>query len=282
MGTTRFAALVARHEQGMAVYGPFISRADARLGADWLGSTDPRVFATRPIALYSPDSDPLSTTEASRIGEVVQLPEDIVSLVATHDAEPIVDNAHPVVVLVVLIAPQHPALLAGPFDSHTAARTWCGRVRGSEIGHMAECHLLPLRRSDLGVDNPPNETTVPQAPGVVLLDTENASVVYGPFSSGMDAALFWHDLTHVLELTNVQQVHVCELAPPTDGATPATDGVPDSTDERVRGWVVRLAARANEEPRLVGPFNDEHSARTWRAEPACAATTGTALPIYAP
>src|SRR5882762_3285437 len=98
MGMTRFAALVARHDQGVAVYGPFVSHTDARLGADWLGSTDPRVFATRPIALYPPDSDPLSSVEASRMGEVVQLPDTVASLVATHTTESEAGGARAVVV----------------------------------------------------------------------------------------------------------------------------------------------------------------------------------------
>lgn len=262
------------------MYGTFISRADTRLGADWLGSTDPRVFATRPIALYPPDSDRLPTAKTSRMAEVIQLPEEVVSLVATHDEESIADDVGAVVVLIVLAASQHPALLVGPFGSLAAARTWLGRVDGSGSGHRAECYVLTLRHSDLGVDAAADEGSLPQATSVVLLDTEDASVVYGPFGSGMDAALYRHDVTGVLTLTNVRQVHICKLASPADAVEPARDGEKVSTNDRVRGWVVRLTPIGHAKPRPVGPFNAEDSARTWCA--ASGSTAATALPIYAP
>lgn len=278
-----FAALIVRREHGLAVYGPFATRSDARLGADWLGSTDPRVLATRPIAMYPPDSDPLSTTNPPRQGEVVQLPDEIASLVATRTEEATVDAASAVAVLVVIAAPLHPALLVGPFDSPTAARTWAGRVGGTSDHHTAECYLLPLQPSDLGIDDTPDETQHARATSVVLLDTDDASVVFGPFDNGLDAALYWHDVTRVLTLTNVQQVHICELASPTETATtmgPATDEIA-STDKRVRGWAVRTTARGDDEQRLVGPFYDEHHARTWSTKPDADSTT-TVLPICAP
>jgi hypothetical protein len=282
MDTSRFAALVARHEQGLTVYGPFASRVDARLGTEWLGSTDPRVVATRPIALYPPDSDPLSTTDESQRGEVVRLPDEIASLMAAHREDATVDDASAVAVLVVLAAPEHPALLVGPFDSSADARTWHGRAGRTGGTHTAECYLLPVRRSDLCVQEPPGETGLPQATSVVLLDTEDDSVVYGPFDTGMDAALYWHDVTRVLTITNVRHVHICELAPPTDTAVPATAGENMSADKRVRGWgraADRTGARRAEAYRPVHRrtrrANLEHHARLGRHDSAsdlCAMT----------
>jgi hypothetical protein len=201
-----FAALVVRHEQGLAVYGPFASSSDARLGADWLGSTDPYVVATRPIAMYPPESDPLSTTGRSGMGEVVQLPDEIVSMITDRTEEATVDTASAVVVLVVVAAPPHPALLlAGPFDSSMAARAWLGWAGGTSGEHTAECYVLPLRHSDLGMDGPPDEIQCGRATSVVVVHTDHASVVFGPFDSGLDAALYWHDVTRDLTVTNVRQ-----------------------------------------------------------------------------
>ena len=51
--------------------------------------------------------------------------------------------------------------------------------------------------------------------------------------------------------------------------------------KRVRGWAVRTTASGDDEQRLVGPFYDEHRARTWSTKPGADSTT-TVLPIYAP
>lgn len=277
MTTTRFAALAVRPREGISVYGPFRDRGDATLAADWLGATEPDVRATRSVALHPPEQPALPGPTGS-VGEVVELPDDV-AIGARDDATPATpSDADGLVVALVLPSTPRCALFVGPFDTPATAIAWCASAEAPDGGREAEAHPLPMRHSDIKGDTPPQTAS----PAVVLVDTDSGPVVYGPFSSGLDAALYWQHITSVLRLTNVRQAHVCDLTPPQpDHDAPRPDTAPATAGER--GWVLRLhnAATPDGDPVLVGPFTHERAAAAWHrtGEPTPA---GAPSPIHEP
>ena len=273
MTTTMYIALAVRHDDGLTAYGTFTDLTDARLTTTWLGTSDERVIATRTAALHPPDIEGTSPANRFIADKLIELPRSLADLLTLQRSRSTVDGPGEVVVLALLTTRHDRALLIGPFVSSEAARAW-QHTDDPIARRVADSYLLPLHRSDLDISAP----DTPGAPAVILLDTENASVAYGPFRNGMAAALFWHDFTTVITLTNVQRVYFCGLTPPIT-TTPPGDDVVHAPNGRTRGWVVRLAGSDHGEPTLVGPFRDEHSAQRWRDNNT--ASFAAVLPIFA-
>lgn len=168
------------------------------------------------------------------------------------------------------------ALIIGPFDTRVDADEWCGHAHNPSGGRPGEARVLALRRTGqdfvgLGRTGVADGADAQQA--VVMLDTDEATVVYGPFASALDAALFWHDVTGALELTNVRKAGVCELTAP--GADARASGAGGTA-----GWVVRSRAETTTgEPLVVGPFPDARAASAWRAS---SSHGGSVLPVREP
>ncbi|TKG60957.1 hypothetical protein [Prauserella endophytica] len=277
-----FIALTVSLPGGVVAHGVFGTRADARLCADWCGITDPDVEATRAVALFSPDSEPVLTHDTTR-GEVFVLPDEVMSVLENHTAEATVRDEC-VIALVVVPTEPRAAFAVGPFD-RDQARRWLTDASTPRKGRPAECRLLPVRASALGTVAATAATTDRPVPAVVLLDTSNGPVCYGPFDSTLDAALFWHDITRTLQLTNVHGTSVCELLTPGPGSASTAPSGTTPDDDRVRGWVVRLAPSGRDrdaDPRLVGLFTDEPSAREWQPDSTESTSATAILPVYRP
>lgn len=283
MNRVSFIALTASPTDGIVAYGVFDSRSDARLCADWCGVSNPHVSATRPVALFPPDAEPV-LTHTTIGGDIFPLPDDILPALEDRPPKTTPQDEHVVALVVAPTAPRV-AFAVGPFDGDRADQ-WLTDTAKPRQGVSTVCCLLPVRASGLAV-GPHGIADAEPAPAVVLLDTSHGPVCYGPFDTAMDASLFWHDTTRTFELTNVYGTHICELIPPEP--PPAVTGrpiadIPD--DGRVRGWVARLAPADGDrdgEPRLVGLFADESNARDWRpASPPDTSPVAAILPVYDP
>lgn len=276
-----FITLTVSLPGGVVAYGVFGTRAEARLCADWCGITDPDVAATRAVALFPPDADPVLTHDTTR-GEVFVLPDEVLSVLENHTAEATARDEY-VIALVVVPTEPRVAFAVGPFD-RDQARHWLAEAAPRK-GRPAECRLLPVRASALGTVAATAATTDRPVPAVVLLDTANGSVCYGPFDSTLDAALFWHDITRILKLANVHGTSVCELLTPGPDSASTLPSATTPDDDRVRGWVVRLAPSGRDrdaDPRLVGLFTDEPSAREWQPDSTALTSAIAVLPVYRP
>ncbi|GAB3000796.1 MULTISPECIES: hypothetical protein [Amycolatopsis] len=279
-----FVALAVSLLDGVVAHGVFGTRADARLCADWRGINDPDVTATRTVALFPPDAEPVLTHNTTR-GEVFPLPDEVMAVLTNETPEA---TAHDECVIALVVVPTEPraAFAVGPFD-RDQAHQWLTDASTPREGRSVECCLLPVRASTLGTSSAPATTTDTPVPSIVLLDTSNGPVCYGPFDSALDGALFWHDITRTLDLTNVHGTHVCELITPAPDAALATASEETPGADRVRGWVVRLdpsGCDRDGDPRVVGLFADQSSARDWRPALSSSEATSPAaiLPVYQP
>jgi hypothetical protein len=278
----QFATLVVRDGEDVAAYGPFMSHADARLTASWWGVFDDCTLMTATPRLYRPGSYPPKGGE-SEVDGLIEMPDSVVALLRTrHGVEPVPDHEEQVAVLVVVADPECRALLVGPHDSPARARAWIEHARNADNGRAAEYYVVPLQRGELDADTSPDSPD--SVPAVLLLDLdEQGTVIYGPFTTRTAATLFWHDITNVLELTNVRRAYACSLNPPAKDMLEVPDDAQEPADERIQGWVVRVVLDEHDETRyLVGPFDHELTARAWQSQASSAMVTGTVLPIYAP
>lgn len=250
-----FVAVAVRSGAGVSAYGPFGSRRDAIMAGDWIGAADPAVRVTREMALHPPDDHPLVRRTRPPVGDVVEVPDEFADDLRTPDYS--ASHGGEVVVLALVEGASRYAVLIGPMDP-VAAEQW---VVADDP--LAECRILPLRRTGIAVDGLLDTTTTSDSgssrPAVVLLETDDAEVVFGPFATGMAAALYGQMVRDTRILARVRSCSVCELAPPAD----------DSDDDPATGcrWVVRLidthSAEDAGEPVLVGPFVSQRAARAW-------------------
>jgi hypothetical protein len=277
-----FIALAVSLQDGVVAHGVFGTRADARLCADWHGVTDPDVAATRAVALFPPDGEPVLTHNTTG-GEVFTLPDEVMAVLENGTPEATARDECVIALVTVPTREVRAAFAVGPFDG-AQARRWLADALAPGRGRPAECRLLPVRASALGAARTPAATPEAPVPAVVLLDTSNGPICYGPFDSALDAALFWHDVTRTLDLANVHRAHVCDLIPPGPAAIPTPTSEEPPGDDRVRGWVVRLQDRVDADPRVVGMFADHSSARAWRPEYSSPETTSPQdlLPVHQP
>ncbi|WP_414944859.1 hypothetical protein [Amycolatopsis sp. cmx-11-32] len=156
MNRPLFATMVVHPAHGLALHGPFAERASA---ANWIADTSDTYGC--PVALYPPDSDPLTTRATTDVaGDVIALDDDVADALFT-DADAESDPTGAVVVSVLVDPPvRRYALWIGPFTGRVEAQTWINRAADTARtgDHRATMRIHPLHR----VDTVPAATTAPR------------------------------------------------------------------------------------------------------------------------
>ena len=139
-----FVRLVVRLSGTLVARGLYSSYSAAERGDGEPAMLDPATWMSGPIAVTPVSARPLTTEATYPVGGVVEVPDDLVELLATA-THPAGDDG-PVVVVVTGVETPHPGLVVGPFSTSASAAEWVDGAGSSAGTRPMTCHHLPLEQ----------------------------------------------------------------------------------------------------------------------------------------
>jgi hypothetical protein len=140
-----FVRLVVRLSGTLVARGLYSSYSAAERGDGEPEMLDPATWMSRPIAVTPVSSLPLTTDARYPAGGVLEIPDDLVELLATVTHHPVGDDG-PVVVVVAGMEAPHPGVVIGPFSTSASAAEWVESAGSSAGSHPMTCHHLLLEQ----------------------------------------------------------------------------------------------------------------------------------------